>query len=119
MSHESAQPRKPWLTMQTQQGPGEVVIQCSGWMTVEHTRELREHVRTLLPDAKKLVLDLKEVTRMDSAGLGTLVGVYISARKAGCDFQVINYNQSVKNLFGMTNLLTVFESCAKGGMRIP
>jgi anti-anti-sigma factor len=95
------------------------VVQCTGRLTLEHTDALKSHVRSLLPSAKGIILDLKGVGRMDSAGLGALVALYISAKKANCDLLFANYNQSIKDLLGLTNLLSVFEACAQSGMRIP
>lgn len=95
------------------------VVECTGRLTIEHSDELKSRVRALIPDAKGVILDLRGVGRMDSAGLGALVALYISAKKANCDFMVANYNQSIKALLGLTNLLSVFESCAQSGMRIP
>ena len=95
------------------------VVQCTGQLTIEHTDRLKAHVRSLLPTAKGVILDLKGIGRMDSAGLGALVALYISAKKANCEFVLANYNQFIRNLLGLSNLLSVFESCARSGMRIP
>ena len=95
------------------------VVQCTGRLTIEHTDKLKAHVRSLMPNAKGIIIDLQSVDRMDSAGLGALVALYISAKKANCEFLLANYNQSIKALLGLTNLLSVFETCAQTGMRIP
>jgi len=47
------------------------------------------------------------------------VALYISAKKTHCEFLLANYNQSIKDLLGLTNLLAVFESTARSGLRIP
>jgi anti-anti-sigma regulatory factor len=47
------------------------------------------------------------------------VGLYVSARKAKCELALINYNKSIKELLGITNLLSVFEDCARTGVRFP
>jgi anti-sigma B factor antagonist len=65
------------------------------------------------------VMDFKEVAQMDSSGLGALVGIYVSAKKANCEFLLINYNSSIKDLLGVTNVLSMFEDCARSGMRMP
>ena len=95
------------------------VVQCTGRLTIEHTDKLKAHVRSLMPNAKGIIIDLQSVDRMDSAGLGALVALYISAKKANCEFLLANYNQSIKALLGLTNLLSVFETCSQTGMRIP
>jgi anti-sigma B factor antagonist len=95
------------------------VLECTGPLTFEHTDLLKAQVRNLVPTARRIIVDLKGVARMDSAGLGTLVALYISARKGGCEFLLVNYNSSIRNLLGLSNLLSIFESCAQSGMRIP
>lgn len=107
------------LQLRTYEWDKATVVECTGRLTVEHADELKSRVRALIPNAKGIILDLKGVGRMDSSGLGALVALYISAKKANCDFLVANYNQSIKALLGLTNLLSVFEACAQSGMRIP
>ena len=107
------------LTLHTHAWEDAVVVQCKGRLTVEHSEALKNHVRGLLPTARRIILDLNELTRMDSVGLGAIVGLYISAKKSGCVLVLINYNKSIKDLLGLTNLLSVFESCAQSGMRLP
>jgi len=107
------------LQLHTYSWQGATVVQCTGRLTLEHTGVLKSHVRSLIPSAKGIILDLKGIGRMDSAGLGTLVALYISAKKAKCEFLLANYNDSIKALLGLTNLLSVFETCAQTGMRIP
>jgi len=95
------------------------VVECTGQLTIGHTDALKTLVRGLLPAAKGLIVDLKGVGRMDSAGLGTLVALYISAKKTSCEFALVNYSPSVRKLLGLSNLLSVFEACGQSGMRFP
>ncbi len=107
------------LTLETRPWEDAMIVQCKGRLTTEHSQALKNHVRSLLPGARRIVIDLREVTRMDSSGLGAIVGLYISAKKCGCELVLINYNKSIRELLGLTNLLSVFESCAQSGMRLP
>ncbi|MGA3293845.1 MAG: STAS domain-containing protein [Candidatus Acidiferrales bacterium] len=107
------------LELQTHAVEDATVIQCIGRLTAEHSDALKTHVRGVIPHAKRIVLDLREIHRMDSSGLGAIVAVYISARKGNCEFLLVNYNKSVRDLLGLTNLLSVFEACAQTGTRIP
>jgi anti-anti-sigma factor len=95
------------------------VLQCTGPLTFEQTDVLKAQVRNLIPTARRIIVDLKGVVRIDSAGLGTLVALYIAAKKGNCEFLLVNYNSSIRNLLGLSNLLSIFESCAQSGMRIP
>ena len=107
------------LRMQTFARDGETVIQCTGALISANAAALKNYVKDAIPHARRVVLDLKEVSRMDSVGLGTIVGLYVSARKAKCELALMNYNKSIKELLGITNLLSVFEDCARSGVRFP
>jgi anti-anti-sigma factor len=107
------------LALQTYRWEDAMVVECTGPLTIEHTDKLKAHVRSLIPTTKNVILDLKGVARMDSSGLGALVALYISTKKANCKFLLANYNPSIRSLLGLSNLLSVFESCAHSGMRIP
>ena len=55
------------------------------------------------------VLNLGGVSYIDSGGLGTLVGLYTSARAAGGDIKLANLTQRVGDQLQITKLVTVFE----------
>ena len=77
---------KSTLILQTQpSGDEAMVVRCKGGLTVEHSEVLKNHVRNLLPATRRIILDLQELNRMDSSGLGAIVGLYISAKKCGCE----------------------------------
>ena len=107
------------FSMRTETCDGVTMVFCAGRLTSEHSETLKKCGRSLVPQAKRLVLDFAEIVRMDSSGLGALVGIYVSAKKANCEFLLINYNNSIKDLLGITNVLSMFEDCARSGMRMP
>lgn len=119
MPMDSAAVPTSGLTLHTRTWGGAIIVDCKGRLTVEHSEAMKSHVRNLLPGARRIIIDLKELNRMDSSGLGTIVGLYISAKKSGCELVLINYNKSIRDLLGLSNLLSVFESCAQSGMRLP
>jgi anti-anti-sigma factor len=119
MSPEPAPVTASGFSMRTEARDGAIVVLCAGRLTSEHSDALKKHGRALVPTTKRLVLDFAEIARMDSSGLGALVGIYVSAKKANCEFLLVNYNNSVKDLLGITNLLSMFEDCARTGMRLP
>ena len=76
----------------------------------EETVALREKVKGLLAEGKKkILLDLKNVSMIDSSGLGALVGVHSSAKSAGATLRLCNLGSRTNELLQMTRLLTVFE----------
>jgi anti-anti-sigma factor len=119
MSPDPAAAPSPGFKLHTHTRQEGTVVQCVGRLTAEHSRTLKDHVRSVIPTTKRIILDLKETDRMDSSGLGAIVAVYISARKGNCELLLINYNKSIKDLLGLTNLLGVFEACAQAGTRMP
>jgi anti-anti-sigma factor len=117
--HETSPLAASGFSMSTEIRESETVVVCAGKLTSEHSDKLKKHARELVPHAKRLVMDFKDVARMDSSGLGALVGIYVSAKKANCEFLLINYNSSIKDLLGITNVLSMFEECARSGLRMP
>jgi anti-sigma B factor antagonist len=89
---------------------GIVVIDCIGRIVFgEETSELRDRVRGLVSPGARIVLNLREVTYIDSGGLGTLVALYTSARNGGASIKLANLTKRVGDLLQVTKLLTVFE----------
>ena len=94
----------PTLTLVTEKMPTEATVRCSGKITMENADQLRDTARKLISESKRLVLDFSDVSYLDSSGLGMIVGVYISAKKARCQLKVINLNPRVKEIFTLTRL---------------
>jgi anti-anti-sigma factor len=107
------------LTLRTFIQPEATVVRCTGALTMATSALLKTYVKGALPETKRIILDLTNLVRMDSAGLGAIVGLYITAKHAGRSLEMINLSPRVRELFGVTNLLSVFESCARAGTRMP
>lgn len=91
------------------------VMECHGKLTAENAPLLKSEVREMIPNQKRIILDLKEVPLMDSSGLGTIVGLYVSARTRRCALELMNANQQIRELFGISNLLSLFEPAGRHG----
>lgn len=75
----------------------------------QESASLREKVKKLLAEGKrKIVLDMAKVKLIDSAGLGTLVGLHQSARTASGTVSMCNLNSRLKELLVMTRLIVIF-----------
>ena len=94
----------PTLTLATEKTPTETTVRCSGRITMENADQLRDSARKLIAENKRLVLDFSDVSYLDSSGLGMIVGVYISAKKAGRQLKLINLSPRVKEIFTLTRL---------------
>lgn len=94
-------------------------VRCSGKLVANSTGILQAEIRSLLPDAKRIVLDLTDLGYMDSSGLGSIIGLYVSAKSAGGRLEVINLSARVRQLFSITNVLSLFEVCGEQNIRLP
>ena len=107
------------LNLETYAWEDATVVRCTGRLTTETSVLLKTEVRTLLPSRRRLILDLTDLSHMDSSGLGALVGLYISARGASCELQLVNLSPRIRELLNITNVLSVFENCGRYGTRLP
>ena len=94
----------PRLTLTTDKALAETVVHCTGRVVSDTTELLRTTVKPLFSESKTVVLDLTDVNYIDSSGLGTLVGLYVSAKAANRQLKLINLNQRLKELFSITRL---------------
>ncbi len=107
------------LRLRTSRDGEAVVIHCTGRLISDYTEELRQEFLRVLPGTRRIVLDLSDLRHMDSSGLGTLVRLYLAARSASCELQLVNLNDRIKDLLGLTNLWSVFGSCGQYLTKIP
>jgi anti-sigma B factor antagonist len=96
------------FTLEIDRSGDPVIVRCHGRLVWGVEDVLYKKVKALLPDSKRIVLDLTDLTRMDSIGLGTLVRLYVSARSAGCSLELMNLGKQVRILLGTAHLLTAF-----------
>lgn len=98
---------------------GAAVVRCSGRLVAGLTDLLKDQVKILIPDNRRIVLDLTDLTKMDSMGLGTIVSLYVSARAGGSRLELINLSKGIMQLLRMTNVLSLFEAAGEQSNRIP
>ncbi|MGB6112138.1 MAG: STAS domain-containing protein [Acidobacteriaceae bacterium] len=94
------------------------VIRCHGKLVAGVDNLLYRDVKQLLPECKCIVLDLTDLTRMDSMGLGALVRLYVSARSAGCSLELVNLSKQVKMLLKTANLLSAFSTVCEYNIKM-
>jgi anti-sigma B factor antagonist len=107
------------LTFDVDRAGSAAVVRCSGRLVAGVNNFLYLEVSQLIPDTKRIVLDLTGITFMDSSGLGTLVRLFVSARSAGCNLELINLGKRIRELLGLTNLLSVFTIIGEHDVRMP
>jgi len=71
---------------------------------------LRESIRELIASGKKrIVLNLREVTFIDSTGIGELMSALVTARKTGSELRLLNPTPRTREVLETTKLNTIFE----------
>ena len=87
------------------------VLQLIGRLELEEgDLVLRDHVNRLVGEGRvKVLLDMREVTRLDSAGIGMLVSKFITVRRAGGAIKLLHPTERTDHLMDITKLTTVFE----------
>jgi anti-anti-sigma factor len=118
MSTQPATTTSSVLQLKSSAIEGGTLVKCSGHLTFDVSADFKNQVRVLLSNSKLIILDLTDLAYMDSAGLGAVVSVYVSAKKAGCQLQLINLSKRVKELLGITHLLTTFAACSEFNIKM-
>jgi len=99
------------LRMVDHDANGVTVIEIDGRIVLgEESNSFREKVKGFLSAGKKkIVLNLANVTYIDSAGLGTLVATFHSARSQGATLKLSHLGAKFKEVLQVTKLMTVFD----------
>lgn len=91
---------------------GVAVVVLDGRIVLgEESGALRDHVKGLIAQGKKkIALNVDRVGFIDSAGLGTLVAVYHTAKSQGASLALCHLGSRFQELLQVTRLLTVFDT---------
>jgi anti-sigma B factor antagonist len=90
---------------------GIAVVDMSGRITLgEGSVVLRDTIRDLVGKGqKKILLNLGDVTYIDSSGIGELVSAFTAVRCEGGELKLLNLTKKVHDLLQITKLYTVFD----------
>ena len=99
------------LKSSQRQVDGVTILDLSGRITLgEGSVVLRDTIREVLGKGeKKILLNLGDVTYIDSSGIGELVSAFTAVRKEGGDLKLLNLTKKVHDLLQITKLYTVFD----------
>jgi anti-sigma B factor antagonist len=87
-----------------------VIVDCAGRIVFgEESADLRDTVKMVITQSKRIILNLSGVSYIDSGGLGTLVALYTTARNAGGSIKLANLTPRVGDLLQVTKLVTIFD----------
>jgi anti-sigma B factor antagonist len=99
------------MKFKTRQVDGVTLLDLSGRITLgEGSVTIRDAVRdALAKGSKNIVLNLADVSYIDSSGLGELVSAYTSVKNSGGELKLLNLTSKVHDLLQITKLYTVFD----------
>src|SRR5947199_8991721 len=99
------------LKSSARQVDGITILDLSGRITLgEGSVVLRDTIREVLGKGeKKILLNLGDVTYIDSSGIGELVSAFTAVRKEQGDLKLLNLTKKVHDLLQITKLYTVFD----------
>lgn len=106
------------LTLEIEIKGTAAVVKCQGRLVSGVNEILYIQARELMPNHKRVILDLTALAHVDSTGLGTLVRLYVHSRSAGCSLELINLGPRVRQVLGMTNLLSVFTIIGEHNIKL-
>ena len=88
------------------------ILDCSGKITLgEGTISIRKTVRDLLQSgSKNILLNLGDISYIDSSGIGELVSTFTTVTRAGGRLKLLNLTKKIQQLLAITKLLTVFDT---------
>jgi anti-anti-sigma factor len=105
------------LKLQLEEKANETIVHCAGKINAENSDAFQKEIRDLIAEFqgnvaainRGIVLDLSNVTHVDSTGMGALLGAWTAAKSKGCDLEMANLNPRVEKLVEITKLDTVFK----------
>lgn len=99
------------LKMNNREVNGIVIIDLSGQLTLgEASASLRDEVSDQTRQGlRKILLNLANITYIDSAGLGELTAAYTSVKNRGGELKLLSLTKRVHDLMQITKLYTVFD----------
>jgi anti-sigma B factor antagonist len=108
-------PAKNSLAFNVERNGDVALVHCRGRLVAGLCGEFYDKMRALIPENKRIVLDLTDLAFVDSMGLGTLVRLQVSAKSGGSCIELINLGKQIRELLGITHLLSLFgDMCEKG-----
>ena len=98
------------LTLEAEYSGNAIVLHCKGRIIFRsEAQTFSTIVAEVLPSARRMVVDLAGVDSVDSGGLGELVLTHMWAEAAGYTLKFACPKKSVRHLFEITNLVSVFD----------
>jgi anti-anti-sigma factor len=114
----STQAAAPVFSLSIEHKGDSATVLCHGRLVAGVCNQLLQPVKELLSTAKHITLDLRDLTHMDSMGLGTVVRLYVSAKSAGVTLQLCHLSPHIRQILGVTHLLSVLTDMCEQGVTL-
>jgi anti-anti-sigma factor len=100
----------PGCSIRAYRNSSAIMIELNGVLRMQNSEELKQHLMSCMTnEVKKYYINLAKLTEIDSAGLGVLIGLHMTARKKKIDFLLASPTEPQMKLFAMTRVNTIFS----------
>ncbi len=106
------------LRFEVEQEGDVAVVRCHGRLVAGLADGFCDEVRPVIEGSQSVVVDLEDLAYVDSMGVGALVRLYLTARRAGCEFKLRHVGKQVRNVLKLTNLMSVFSGAEDSNITI-
>jgi anti-sigma B factor antagonist len=106
------------LSLEIERKGDVALVRCHGKLVAGYGGNFYTRICQLIPEHKRIVLDLADLTHMDSMGLGALVRLMVSAKSKGCSLELLHLGKRVRELLGLTHLLDCFNVIGEKGITL-
>ena len=100
-------PQEPLQIEDLSSAEGQRVLRLNGPIVITNLFQFQSIVRA--DTSKTLILDLSHVPYIDSAGIGALVGAYVTHQKEGRNLALVGVTERVRNTMQVTRVETFFK----------
>lgn len=106
------------LSLEIERKGDVALVRCRGKLVAGYGGNFYTRICKLIPEHKRIILDLADLTHMDSMGLGALVRLMVSAKSKGCSLELLHMGKRVRELLGLTHLLECFHIIGEKGVTL-
>ncbi|WP_139491918.1 anti-sigma factor antagonist [Brevibacillus dissolubilis] len=94
------------LTIRMESQSEQSVLYLQGELDAFTAPKLSEQLTPLVqqPSINQVIVDMSNVSYMDSTGIGTIVGALKTAKRSNCDLRIVNVTPRIERLFRITGL---------------
>jgi anti-sigma B factor antagonist len=98
------------LDLTTRIYSGATIVECSGRIVLgEESAKLRSVVKAAIEKSKRIVLDVSDISFIDSAGVGLLASLHTSAQMAGGVLKLANLSPRMQDMLQITRLYIILD----------